>query len=61
MRFRTGVIRLNEEQWTVIKYYLPEQPMECPRSRDKECFKARDTLRAKNRLSVGNVTGRIPA
>ena len=35
-----GVIRLIQEQWEFIEYYLPEQQMGRPRSRDKECFEA---------------------
>jgi len=35
-----AVIRLNNEQWTFIQEFLPEQHMERPRSRDKECFEA---------------------
>mgnify|MGYP006228832977 CR=1 FL=1 len=35
-----GVIRLNDEQWEFIEYYLPEQHMGRPRTRDKECFEA---------------------
>ena len=35
-----AVIRLNNEQWTFIQEFLPEQHMGRPRSRDKECFEA---------------------
>ena len=33
-------IRLNEEQWRFVQYYIPDQHMGRPRSRDKECFEA---------------------
>lgn len=35
-----GVIRLNDAQWEFVSFYLPEQHMGRPRSRDKECFEA---------------------